>query len=151
MAVIHFRLLICQRCPRPQHVIIAFPMARQSCTLIIRRAPSLTRANLRLQEQLGFLHESRESWRRLNEEGAGRQGGQSKMPWEGLLLRLGGPSKDQPRYPVAERRGSAWRQSPLDGSLALPTRGLCVRCFGDLGQLHTVLCGFSVIIVSSSL
>lgn len=74
------------------------------------------------------------------------------MPWEGRpLLRLGGPRRDQLRYPVAERWGSAWRQTPLDGGLALPTRGLCVRCFGDLGQLYTVLCGFSLVIVSYSL
>lgn len=52
--LIHFRLLICQHChpPTPQHVLTAFPMAPRSCTLIIRRAPSLTHANLRLQPEL---------------------------------------------------------------------------------------------------
>lgn len=64
------------------------------------------------------------------------KGAGSKMPWEGLpLLPLGGPRKDQPRYPAA-----AWRQIPLDGSPGLPTHGLCIRSllwgFGTITYSH---------------
>lgn len=81
------------------------------------------------------------------------KGAGSKMPWEGLpLLPLVGPRKDQPRYPAAERR-----DLPGDRYLSMAAQAsphmVCafVLCFGDLGQLHTVICGFSLVIVSYGL
>lgn len=74
-----------------------------------------------------------------------------KMPWERLpLLPLGGGlRKDQQRYPAAER----W-DLPRDRYFLMAAQPsphmVCafVLCFGDLGQLHTVICGFSLVIVS---
>ena len=76
------------------------------------------------------------------------QGPVPRMPLLALPLQhLGGPRRAQLRYPTAERRDLPGDRRP-QGSLAFRTRSVCVYYSGDLGQLHTVMSGFSLVTVS---
>lgn len=113
---------------RPEHVIIPFPTAGHRCSQLAGLAPLA--ANLRLQPATsegscdvcgdhGLPVGEPESWRRQNEEGA-----------------EGGP----PGGGSGGARGGAESRMCLQMPSSLG--GLCVPCFGDLGQFRAAVCGF---------